>query len=456
MITISNKRDSVHECIGNQEYSHWVKYREFLFTLKKEMSNGMLWYNLMTYEVIFLSQSDLQKIEFGDKSIIQALVRRWFMIPCDIDDKTIVYDFWQKYKAKHPSRRNSPLSLVTIFTTTECNAKCPYCYEYGTAKDTMDEETALETAKYISNNSMNKLTLKWFGGEPLLNYKVIDIICGQLKKSGKGYSSYLVTNAYLFDKITDEQIVNQWNLKQVQITIDGTRNEYKKIKCLPDNAYDKVLKTIERLAHLQISVMIRVHVTNENSADIKKLIYELGSHFKKLGEKRKYIRLYAAPLFENLGEKPELLTAEKRNLLYDEYINIDSLISSSGIDHGRGFPKIKPVHCMADSGCSIVIAPNGNLTPCEHCHDKEVIGNVRDGGEIPDKWYEQTPRIPECKTCFYYPQCIRLKMCEAESPCNSAYRKFIKHQVLQVMQKAYDIYLVRRNTNAKAFKNCSK
>lgn len=452
MIIISDRREPVHECIGNQEYLHYVKYRDFTFTLKKELPNGMLWYNLMTYEVIFLSQNDLRKIESQDKSIIQSLVRKWFMVSYDIDDMTVVYTFWQKYKTKNPVRKNSYLSLATIFTTTECNARCPYCYEYGTRKDTMSIETALETAKYISKHSLDKLTLKWFGGEPLLNYKAIDIICEQLKKDNKKFSSYLVTNAYLFDEISDEQIVSLWQLKQVQITIDGTRNEYKKIKCLPDNAYDKVLKAIERLALLQISVMIRVHVTNDNVADIKELVNELSCHFKKLGEKRKYVHLYAAPLFENLGANPETMTEDLRNKLYDEYINIDSLIASSGIDHGRGIPKIKTSHCMADSGCSIVIAPNGNLTPCEHCHDKEIIGSVRDGGEIPDKWYERTPKISECKTCFYYPQCVRLKMCEAEAPCNDAHRKFMKYQALQVMQHAYNNYLVRRDVNAKAFR----
>lgn len=452
MIVVSNRRDSIHKCIGDQEYLHWVKHRDFTFTLKKELPNGILWYNLLTYEIIFLSQKDLLRIKYKDNLIIQTLVKKWFLVPCDIDDMTIVYTFWQKYKTETPVRKNSNLSLATIFTTTECNARCPYCYENGTSKETMDLNTALETAKYISKHSLDKLTLKWFGGEPLLNHKVIDIICEQLKKDRKNFSSYLVTNAYLFDEISDEQIVSLWQLKQVQITIDGTRNEYKKIKCLPDNAYDKVLKTIERLAMLQVSVMIRVHVTNDNVTDIKELINELSYYFMNLGEKRKYIHLYAAPLFENLGANPETMTEDLRNKLYDEYINIDSLIAKSGIDHGRGLPKTKVVHCMADSGCSIVIAPNGNLTPCEHCHDKEIIGNVRDGGEIPDKWYERTPKIPECQTCFYYPQCVRLKMCEAESPCNDAHRKFMKYQALQVIQHAYDNYLDRKEINAKAFR----
>lgn len=95
---------------------------------------------------------------------------------------------------------------------------------------------------------------------------------------------------------------------------------------------------------------------------------------------------------------------------------------------------------MADNGHSIVITPKGSLTPCEHHIDTEICGNVFDGGRIPDKWQERAPEIPECVSCFYYPQCNKLKLCEGESPCNDAYRRFMRYQAERAAKAAYEKY----------------
>lgn len=447
MITISERNKEVHVCIGQQTYHSWKKYKEFVYTLKVAIQEGTLWYNLLTREIVLLSESDQKMFEAGNQMVRKYLVEKWFLVPEDVNQKTLVYCFWQSYYGRHPLRRRT-LSLVTVFTTTECNARCPYCYEYGTAKNTMIPEIAEQAAEYIARRSGSKLMIKWFGGEPLLNSKAMDIICRRMQGSGIEYTGYVVTNGYLFDRITDEQITGLWKLTQAQITVDGTREIYQKTKMLPDDAYDKVLATIERLARLKVNVMIRLHVTPENTADLRLLVQELSERYSGVGEYRKYLHLYAAPLFENLGKDPVVPTDEVRDRLYDDYIMINEEIAVSGIGHKRGIPKIKRAHCMADNGSSIVITPTGSLTPCEHCHDREIIGNVFDGGAIPDKWLERTPEIPECATCFYYPQCVKLKLCEAESPCNEANRRFMRYQVEKVVMAAYEQYKKRRNENA--------
>ncbi len=453
MITINKCNSSIFECIGEQNYYYWKKYKEFAYTLKKEVPEGLLWYNLLSREMILLSLEDIKSIDQDGNTFKEHLVKKWFFIPEDIDDKTIVYSFWQNYKTKHPLKRNYyPLALATIFTTTYCNAQCPYCYEYGTAKNTMSQETAQAAADYIIRNAGKKIMLKWFGGEPLLNPGVIDTISKRLKEANIDYYAYMVSNAYLFDKIEDDRIKNLWKVNQVQITIDGTRENYLRIKKLPDDSYDKALYSIERLSNMGIQVMVRLHVTNDNANDIKKLVNELSERFKALGNKKSFIKLYATPLFEGLGKIQPDLDDAKRKMLYDEYIEIDNIIMNSGIDHGRGIPGIRQTHCMADNRSSIVITPEGNLTPCEHCHDREIIGNVSTGGKIPKKWFERTPETNYCAKCFYYPQCLKLKMCEAESPCNEEQRRYTKHSVGQAMIKGYENYKAKKNTDSEVQK----
>lgn len=450
MKTISKENRSVRECLGFQEYHKWKQYRELPYTLKLHVQDGMLWYNLLTREVLFLSSAEAELIAWNVSTMMARLVHKWYLIPEDVDARTLVYMFWQNYLRRNPLRMDSTLTLATIFTTTKCNAGCYYCYEAGTRRCSMNMETAECTADYLIRKAGNGITLKWFGGEPLLNSNVIDLICRRLEAAGVNFSSYMVTNGYLLDEISDEQIWNVWRLKHVQITIDGTREFYAKTKGLPEDAYERVLKSVERLARMGITVMIRSHITNENEDVIKALVKELMHRFSCLGDAQKQVHFYVTPLYEGLGHNPEPIDENKRDQLYNACISIDRMLYESGIDHGRNIPGVKASHCMADNCRSIVIAPDGSLTPCEHCHDREVIGSVLTGGHIPDKWFERTPELQECGACFYYPQCIRLRMCDSESPCNAAMRKWKKHLAESAMLHAYGQYKSRRKNSGKS------
>ena len=70
---------------------------------------------------------------------------------------------------------------LTILTTTKCNARCFYCYEHGVEKKDMDQDVAVALINYIKENiGQRKLHITWFGGEPLVNKKVIDYISSTL------------------------------------------------------------------------------------------------------------------------------------------------------------------------------------------------------------------------------------------------------------------------------------
>lgn len=439
MIVISEISKEVHACIGYQTYHAWKTYHELLYIVKVPVNNGTLWYNLLTREVLLLDENEEKMLAARNDYIISQMVKKWFLVPENIDQKSLVYSFWQSYYHRHPFTRGR-LSLVTIFTTTDCNARCPYCYEYGVQKHTMTSEIAEQAANYIIQNAAPKLTLKWFGGEPLLNPDVIDGICRRVDAAGIEYNSSIVSNAYLFDWITDDQIVDTWKLSRIQITIDGTKDKYLQIKGLPGDAYEKVFETIKRLARLQVHVSIRIHVTQDNATDLIQLAEELKYQLTELGKYRSYVSAYAAPLFEGLGKNGNIITDEERNQLYDDYISVCDKLTELGVAGKPKIPAPKGIHCMADNGRSIVITPTGSFTPCEHHIDTEICGNVFDGGRIPDKWQERTPEIPECATCFYYPQCNKLRLCEGESPCNDANRRFMRYQAERAAKAAYEQY----------------
>lgn len=64
--------------------------------------------------------------------------------------------------AKLLGDRKKKTKSYTILTTTDCNARCFYCYELGRSRIPMSEQTAHEIADYISAPKVN---IHWFGGE---------------------------------------------------------------------------------------------------------------------------------------------------------------------------------------------------------------------------------------------------------------------------------------------------
>ena len=99
---------------------------------------------------------------------------------------------------------------------------------------------------------------------------------------------------------------------------------------------------------------------------------------------------------------------------------------------------------MADSGGSLTILPNGELGLCEHYSEDNFVGSL--DGKASERYVIQSFReywepIEECKTCFYYPECIRLKKCVEQKECFEEIRDEHRESLLKAMQKTYTAWL---------------
>ena len=138
----------------------------------------------MTKELLSLDAEEISSLDNEDYSvddpIIVELIKKWFLVPVNYNEKKLSDQICALAKAV---TLKPGINSCNIFTTTACNARCFYCFEAGAKKRTMTGETAISVADYIIDNCIdNKITLQWFGGEPLCNHKVIDIICNKLKE----------------------------------------------------------------------------------------------------------------------------------------------------------------------------------------------------------------------------------------------------------------------------------
>lgn len=408
------------------------------YVVETPVDNGVLLYNLLTLEMVYLTEEE-NKL----RNDSEYLKEKWFVVPEDTNEKEL------SDLAKmviNPKKDNlDTITGYTIFPTTDCNARCFYCFELGRSRIPMTDETAYKVAKYIRQRSKGeKVRISWFGGEPLINQSAIDIICNDLRENGVEFKSSAVSNGYLFDEETVKKAVSFWNLKKVQITLDGTEEVYNKTKAFVyknTNPYQIVLNNIENLLNAGVIVHIRLNMDLYNAQELMNLVNELAERFKD----REKLYIYAHHIFEGNTPMAQFRTEsewEERDVLM---CKLEELIKQKGFSFKSGIAKqLKRNHCMADGGRSVTILPDGNIGLCEHFSEDEFIGHI-DGDSfnqtVIENWKETSTEIPECAQCFYYPQCIRLKKCANDSICFTQNRNGKLRKVKDQMYNEYNRWL---------------
>ncbi len=421
-------KDIIYSYIDAQEPFPHKQYKLSPFIVVEYVNDGVLLYNLLTYSLILLEDEN----EFVDKR--NFLIRSWFYLSEDIDPYTFAFSIKQIYR-KNNKRFWGSINSFTIFTTLNCNARCFYCYEKEMPKYPMTQDTALKVVDYITRvSSKGKISLQWFGGEPLYNGRVITTICNELTIRKISFSSTMISNGYMFDCYSMETIKNVWNLEKVQITLDGPESIYNQTKNyirLNDtdnniNPFETVLKNIDILLQNDIKINIRLNLSSYNIKSMYQLIDTIDKRFNKY--KNNLLYVYSYPLFGTEGESVQ-----------NDYIEIDKYLLEKGLLDHYNLTKLRIMDsCIANNMRSVTIMPNGNLGLCEHFTEDELIGNINNVSVNIEKIAEwQQPYFIEyCKECMWFPQCIKLRKCP-NAICNNRYRKHLEFRVRESMKNEY-------------------
>jgi radical SAM protein with 4Fe4S-binding SPASM domain len=303
----------------------------------------------------------------------------------------------------------------------------------------MTAETASKVVRYIvAHRGDEKVNIRWFGGEPLVNTKAIDQICTELSQQGVPFRSSMISNGYLFDADRIQRAKDLWQLQQVQITLDGTEQTYNRVKAYVHqgvNAFERVLQNIAMLTAAGIHVIIRLNVDKHNIGEMAELVQLLHQRFGT----NEHLSIYSHELFVER-------TPEDEAEIFAQQTQLAQQIAACGYkNHKRGLQKdINLNHCMADGDGSVVIAPDGNLGKCEHYIDSEFFGHIdheeRDKA-ILRKFKERRADIEACATCPYYPQCYRLVMCADDLGCTPEKRQEHLYKTTEGMKCEYERYL---------------
>lgn len=423
------------ELINKQTFDKKKKYRLTNFAFVHPYDNGYLIHNNLTKQFVYLTEEEYNNILNNEE-----LIEDWLLVPEDFNDK----QFSDQVRSlltliQKPSKA---INHYTIFTTTDCNARCFYCYEKGIKKMHMPHKVAEDVGKYIIDHCNNeKVTITWFGGEPLYNQDAIDTICNILNDAHIDFTSKMISNSYLFDEFLVDRAVKSWHLKSIQITLDGTEKLYNKTKhYIYDNvnAFERVFNNIKTIVSREIKVTIRLNITSKNAVDLGLLIDKIHDEIGVYDN----LMIYVHTLYESTGLKqdeanmlPIFEMAEKlQNKIYDYGYSKKNYLSYV----------LKQNACMSDNDKAITILPMGQIGKCEHYNSDGFCGSIykdKFDEDVIAQFKEQRQRWGKCNSCVLYPICFRLKVCSEKNECVEIVRQQSISRFYTSMENSYNYFI---------------
>lgn len=417
------------------------------YTVISEYNGGYVLFHTITWSLYYLTAEEYENILQNETFIKLRIV-----LDKNINEDDIAVRAYQK-RAEWPTPFTYEKERAfVIFTTTACNARCPYCYEKGYKVIRMSERVAEGTVQYIKQKCNGEnIVLRWFGGEPLLNTEVIDYITTRLNEEGIKFESKIVSNSSLLYKYADK--LDDWNTSLVQITLDGIGKKYDETKNYVDatgSTFDDVIKGIYDTMNKSKStrVIIRLNVSSENIDDLEEMLSYVDNNFGQY-IKTDRIGVYVAKLFNVIKEE----TGEENYRISQEIDKVTKRYKHI-LDYDKHrYPAITKkcdmTYCTASQGFSNCINPLGKIGPCEHWSDDEVFGDVFSGITAPmeklEEWRIRTGK--ECDYCKEHrcpllPVCMRYHKCDYTIFCKTEQRREVEIRERQKSIVAtYEYYL---------------
>ncbi|MCE4957818.1 radical SAM/SPASM domain-containing protein [Macrococcoides caseolyticum] len=175
---------------------------------------------------------------------------------------------------------------LTFWITEDCNLRCKYCYVSKNAKYFNNENidsTFQFLTQLIENSHEKYFNVNFHGGEPTLNFSVIEKIVDRFKKLKEQHDLhiryYITTNGTVMNKkIMSFMIDNNFN---ISLSVDGTKDIHDANRIYSNGlgSFDKTMGTLKLFKERNYHVRIRMTITPltvNNLFDSYKYFYEMG------------------------------------------------------------------------------------------------------------------------------------------------------------------------------------
>lgn len=406
-----------------------MRYKKSEYNYIQQNGEYYLIYNTLYNSLVRLNAQEFDiynQMENFDCEIAKAFIDNGLWVDTEIDEKVKYLACAEAYTLYVPR----PLS-ITITTTLKCNARCSYCYEKGVKQTDIADGTDDKIIEFIKlHNNVSEVHLIWFGGEPLMNMSFMDSLCNRLTEENITFSSYIISNGSLLNKDIIETKFPQWNIKDMQITLDGVKNVYEKIKNYKkpeEGEFYSILNNIRIAAENGVFINIRLNIGRENGNSILELLKELDTVFYQ---------------YNNIVFYPAFLTGEKNPLSEEERVEFvkEMLLSMNNIKKlttSTKFYSLPRMHaCMNGDPRSFSIDVNGDVFSCEQYvgHEGNRIGTLGDDFRGSDLRGKEIYFREECETCVFLPKCFggcEANWIEEDVPC--MIEKYLIKAYLQIL-----------------------
>ncbi|OPJ64168.1 radical SAM/SPASM domain-containing protein [Clostridium oryzae] len=192
----------------------------------------------------------------------------------------------------------------TVWTTDFCNLHCRYCYEgektcFGNMNDYFQDLTLKSIKKSISQSDDNKHIIRFHGGEPLLNFKLIKRFVDDIEEfKGNLQIKYeMTTNGTVWNEEIDNFFRKYRKAFEgyISISIDGDKNIHNRNRVFGDGngSFNIVIETAKKMLSIFKNLRCRMTITPNNVEDM----FENTVYIKNLG-------------FENIASAFDLFSKE--------------------------------------------------------------------------------------------------------------------------------------------------
>ncbi|MFD6162959.1 radical SAM protein [Nocardia sp. NPDC060256] len=334
----------------------------------------------------------------------------------ELDDVLAVFT-----DARESRRRRT----FAIMPTAYCNMGCSYCgQEHFRTRHNPErtERLARRVEAVMEAPETELVTVNWFGGEPLLAYRLIiemsERFVAKAAETSTEYHARMPTNGSLISVRKLTELHERCRLRHVDITIDGPQEIHDRRRILKNgmNSFHKCVAVLAEIAREDLipglRVNIRVNVDNENEPHIPRLLDDLAA----AGLNVPRFTVQFAPV-HSWGNDVSNVELGIRSFAERELALLRT-VADMGFSRAV-LPGVKSSTCLATSRGAELHDPTGKVYSCT---EYPLVPVVRDTGVLArtedlvgaqprpvgpfDDWYDQVAdEAQSCHRCPFLPVC---------------------------------------------------
>ena len=311
--------------------------------------------------------------------------------------------------------------MVTIAPTLGCNFSCSYCFERLTddfrQRTIASKDSRRQIVNFILSNlkGRSSLSVRWFGGEPLLAQEAIAEISDPLvlvcNEANIRFSASVQTNGFLLNQDA-WSLFERSHIQDVHISLDGDQQHHDRVRFdeSGNGSYETILRNLEA-APLSASISLRVNVTQKNASSIDRLLLDIART-----DNRRRFYIYFHPVYAHFNGATGRSSATVGFESVRDYAEMEVGYYQQLSELGYAFPwqmfGPRNLPCSALKVDGVMLDLHGNILKCDHEYGvpSARLGTAKSGIVDIEKlgaWTSVHPRNnPDCPSCELLPSCL--------------------------------------------------